>query len=355
MSSLLSFLVVFSLLVLVSMLSHVHGKLINDVNQLGTNGCDLFEGRWVYDDSYPLYNSSVCPFIEKQFDCLKNGRPDKDYLKYRWQPNECNLPRFNAIEFQQKFKGKQMMFVGDSISLNQWQSLTCMLHAADPQAKYISKRIGGTSIFTFPKYNTSYLLFRNAFLVDITTENNGTRVLKLDSLSSAAQWKDMDVLIFDSWHWWLHTGRKQPWDLVQDGNSTYKDGPRLTLYEKALDTWAKWVDSEVDTTKTKVFFQGVSPDHDNPTSSGSKTCEGVTQPLKSTEEVHQEELILEKVLRGMNKSVYLLNITKLSQYRADGHPSVYGHGGHRDLDCTHWCLAGVVDAWNLFLNALLGL
>ncbi|XP_070037523.1 protein trichome birefringence-like 43 isoform X2 [Nicotiana tomentosiformis] len=266
------------------------------------------------------------------------------------------LPWFNAIEFQQKFKGKQMMFVGDSISLNQWQSLTCMLYAAEPQAKYVSKRIGGTSIFTFPKYNTSYVLFRNAFLVDITTENNGTRVLNLDSLSSAAQWKDMDVLIFDSWHWWLHTGRKQPWDFVQDGNSTYKDGNRLTLYEKALNTWAKWVDSEVDTTKTKVFFQGVSPDHDNPASSGSKTCEGVTQPLKSTEEVHQEELVLEKVLRGMNKSVNLLNITKLSQYRADGHPSVYGHGGHRDLDCTHWCLAGVVDTWNLFLNnALLGL
>lgn len=49
---------------------------------------------------------------------------------------------------------------------------------------------------------------------------------------------------------------------MQDGNSTYVDAPRLALYEKALTTWAKWVDSEVDTTKTKIFFQGVSPDHD---------------------------------------------------------------------------------------------
>nr|XP_016470331.1 PREDICTED: protein trichome birefringence-like 43 [Nicotiana tabacum] len=170
------------------------------------------------------------------FDCLKNGRPDKDYLKYRWQPTGCNLSRFNATKFQLKLKGKRLMFVGDSLSLDQWQSLTCMLHAADPQAD---------------------------------------------------------------------------WDLVQDGNSTCKNAPRLILYEKALNTWAKWVDSEVDTTKTKIFFQGVSPDHDN--------CARVTQPLKSTQGTHPGELILEKDLRGMSKPVHLLNVTTLSQYRADRH------------------------------------
>lgn len=36
---------------------------------------------------------------------------------------------------------------------------------------------------------------------------------------------------------------------------------RLVAYEKALNTWATWVDSNVDPAKTKVFFQGVSPDH----------------------------------------------------------------------------------------------
>ncbi|XP_060188844.1 protein trichome birefringence-like 43 [Lycium barbarum] len=327
-----------ALFFLLFMLNNVHGKL-------ETNDCDLFQGNWVYDDSYPLYDSSVCPFIEKQFDCLKNGRPDKEYLKYRWQPNGCFLPRFNATEFQLKFKGKSLMFVGDSLSVDQWQSLTCMLHAADPQAEYTSKRVGATSFFTFPKYNTSYLVFRDVFLVDIIKEYNGTRVLELDSLSSAAQWKEMDVLVFDSWHWWLHTGRKQAWDLVQDGKSTYKDAPRLTLYKKALNTWAKWVDSEVDTTKTKVFFQGVSPDHGN--------CVGETKPSRNTQGPHPGELVLENVLRRMKKPVHLLNVTTLSQYRADGHPSVYGFGGHRNIDCTHWCVAGVADTWNVLLSALL--
>lgn len=58
-------------------------------------------------------------------------------------------------------------------------------------------------------YNVSLMLLRNALLVDLITKN-GIRVLKLDSIENARPWKEMDVLIFNSWHWWLHSGREQP-------------------------------------------------------------------------------------------------------------------------------------------------
>lgn len=51
------------------------------------------------------------------------------------------------------------------------------------------------------------------------------------------------------------------WDFIEDGTKTYRDMDRLVAYEKALNTWAKWVDTNVDPSTTKVFFQGVSPDH----------------------------------------------------------------------------------------------
>lgn len=68
---------------------------------------------------------------------------------------------------------------------------------------------------------------------------------------------------------------------------------------------------------------------------------------------HPAELVLERVLGSMSKPVHLLNITPLSQLRKDGHPSIYGLGGHRFSDCTHWCLPGVPDTWNELLYAAL--
>ncbi|KAJ6402709.1 hypothetical protein OIU84_014753 [Salix udensis] len=61
-------------------------------------GCDLYKGIWVRDEAYPLYDPSRCPFIEKEFDCQMNGRPDSDYLKYRWQPDpRCQFPSWWSL------------------------------------------------------------------------------------------------------------------------------------------------------------------------------------------------------------------------------------------------------------------
>ena len=86
-----AFPIVAALILVLSLVYQVNAKLIT---RYGKNGCDLFQGNWVYDLSYPLYNSADCPFIGKEFNCQNNGRPDNHYLKYRWKPSTCDLPRY---------------------------------------------------------------------------------------------------------------------------------------------------------------------------------------------------------------------------------------------------------------------
>lgn len=69
-------------------------------------------------------------------------------------------------------------------------------------------------------------------------------------------------------------------------------------------------------------------------------------------------------LKARGWEIDFLNITRLSEYRKDGHPTIY-RKQWRPLskeqladplsyaDCTHWCLPGVPDVWNHLLYTYL--
>lgn len=57
--------------------------------------CDLFMGSWVKDeDHHPIYKPGTCPYVDEAFSCQGNGRPDSEYMKWRWKPDGCDLPRY---------------------------------------------------------------------------------------------------------------------------------------------------------------------------------------------------------------------------------------------------------------------
>ncbi|KAF6152810.1 hypothetical protein GIB67_004639 [Kingdonia uniflora] len=321
-----------------------------------SDGCDLYEGSWVYDDLYPLYDPSSCPFIRKEFDCHKYGRPDTMFLKYKWQPADCDLPRFNSEEFLRRYKGKKIMYIGDSLSLNNWQSLVCVLHASISQPNITVHTIDSITAVTFLDYEVSVMLFHSLYLVDIEVKEIG-RVMKLDSIKNGDIWKTMDVLIFNTWQWWGRRGTGQQWDYIQEGNMVYKDMDRMVAFQKGLMTWAKWVDSAVDTAKTTVFFQGISPSHYNGTDwndPGVTNCFGQMEPIRGSTYppgLPRAHIIVNEVLSTISKPVYLLDVTTLSQLRKDAHPSKYT--GLNVMDCTHWCIPGLTDTWNQLLYAAL--
>ncbi|XP_031110604.1 protein trichome birefringence-like 41 [Ipomoea triloba] len=316
--------------------------------------CNMFEGSWVYDDSYPLYNSAACPFIRDDFNCVKYGRTNLQYLKYRWQPNDCDLPRFDGRDFLRRFKGKTIMFIGDSISLNFYESLKCLLNAAVSGESKSKVETRKTHHNYLKDYGVEVKMFHTNFLVDIERKDIG-RVLKLHSLKNGDVWKQADVLIFNTWQWWGRRGQGQPWDYIEHDGKVVKDMNRVAAFSAALDTWAKWVETEVNHTKTHVIYQGVTPSHYKGAEWGEpgvRNCLKETRPIKgSTYAVGLPvgEKIVKQAQNRMTKPFYLLDITRLSELRKDGHPAIYS--GLNTMDCTHWCLAGVPDTWAQILYA----
>lgn len=85
---------------------------------------------------------------------------------------------------------------------------------------------------------------------------------------------------------------------------------------------------------------------------GVKNCLNETRPVMGSTyavglPVPSE--IVKQAQSRMTKPFYLLDITRLSQFRKDGHPAIYS--GLNRMDCTHWCLAGVPDTWSQILYA----
>ncbi|PON65801.1 Trichome birefringence-like family [Parasponia andersonii] len=79
-----------------SVLSSRENEGLGFVDEEDGDSCDIFDGKWVWDQRYPLYKSPDCAFLDEGFRCSENGRANNFYTKWRWQPKDCDLPRFEV-------------------------------------------------------------------------------------------------------------------------------------------------------------------------------------------------------------------------------------------------------------------
>lgn len=337
---------------------------INDLQE--SNGiCDLYDGTWVVDETYPLYNASECPFAETSFNCLANGRRDKGYLKWKWKPKNCDIPRFNVGVILEKLRGKRIVFVGDSLSRTQWESMICLLMngVEDKKSVYevngnkISKKIRYLSV-RFHSFNFTIEFYRSVFLVKIGSvpKRSPKRVrstIKLDELDGiSSKWIDSDILVFNTGHWWNRAKLFEMGCYFKVGGRLKLGMSTMSAYTTALNTWASWVENMVDTDRTRVFFRTFEGSHWS--GQNGHTCEVTEKPLYRSNMEYRNNFsdIIKSVVNNMSAPVTTMYVTPMGSFRSDAHVGTWSDNPTVP-DCSHWCLPGVPDAWNQILFSYL--
>ncbi|GFY95769.1 similar to TRICHOME BIREFRINGENCE-LIKE 34 [Actinidia rufa] len=282
-----------------------------------STSCDLFSGKWVFDNkSYPLYKEKDCTFMSDQLACEKFGRKDLSYQHWR----------FNATALLERLRNKRLVFVGDSLNRNQWVSMVCLVGTSIPPELKSMHGNGSLVAFKAHEYNATIEYYWAPLLVESNSDDPvkhrlPDRIVRAQSIEKhALHWTDADILIFNSYLWWRR--------------------PKIKVL---ANEWGRDAAQNCYNETEPIWKEGHSGSGSSPKM--MKVVEGAIEGLK---------------MRGLK--VQVLNITQLTEYRKEGHPSIYRKqweplteeqvaNPESYADCIHWCLPGVPDVWNELLYA----
>ncbi|KAL5100476.1 hypothetical protein RYX36_004803 [Vicia faba] len=331
----------------------------------------------------PLYNGTTCSYIKNQRNCEVNGRPDTNYLYWRWKPNECNISNFEPNTFLKLIKNKNIVFVGDSLANNQFESLVCILSTISiPQRIFKEDTL---STYYFASHDANVSIYWSPFLVkgDQRTKG-GTPYNKIYLDKVNEKWTkhidQMDLIVLSFGHWmdvpsiYYENHSVIGCFRCREFKFKYTDVGFYVAMRKALKiTLNKIIESKfIKGNGIDVIVRTYSPTHFKGDWDKGGTC-SKTEPYKLDEKklkgkdaeirsFEMEELENFKAkAKELGFNLEVLDVTKLTLLRPDGHACVYmnpfpfvkGIPKKVQNNCVHWCLPGVVDTCNeIFLEMM---
>ncbi|KAF1862996.1 hypothetical protein Lal_00018840 [Lupinus albus] len=362
----------------------VYDRSLNLTTITKIKPCNIFSGEWVPYSKEPYYNNETCPLIIGQQNCMKFGRLDKVFLKWRWKPYECEIPLFDANLFLKIVKGKSMAFVGDSVGRNQMNSLLCLLnqvaHAEDISKRYTNNTTNIWRWF-YADYNFTLVTLWSPFLVrandsDLNGHSNKSLMnLYLDNVDEAwaSEIENFDFVIISAGQWFFRPLIFYENDQIAGCHKceqkSIKDFSHYYGYKKAFRTTLRAI-INLKGYKGVTFLRTFSPAHfENGEWNKGGNCERKKPFTK--EEIKFDGYILDTYMTQVNEFIeaekkarkrglkfLMINTTEIMLRRPDGHPNnyVYGYSKNKNVtnnDCVHWCLPGPIDTWNEFLLYML--
>ncbi|GER51376.1 protein kinase superfamily protein [Striga asiatica] len=332
--------------------------------------CDLFSGEWVPNPEGPYYTNDTCSAIQEHQNCLKFGRPDRGFLKWRWKPDDCELPVFDPARFLELVSGKSIAFVGDSVARNHMQSLICLL------SRDLSGPLDQNKRYEYRDHDFNISMFWSPYLVrtEKLDPNDDKRPFKLFLDEFDTHWTSalspFDYLIISAGHWffrptYFYLDRRLVGCLYCPETNITRHTTAYFSYRRAFRTALR---ATSDSFRGVAFLRTFAPSHFE----GAAWDKGGDCPRTrpyGRDEVRLVDYSLEMYLiqleelriahRGAvgRRKFRLFDASRAMVLRPDGHPSRYGHVQGSNLsfanDCVHWCLPGPIDAWNDFLQELL--
>ncbi|CAH9073944.1 unnamed protein product [Cuscuta epithymum] len=345
------------------------------------HACDYTNGKWVYDNLGPLYNETSCGTMKEGRNCLSHGRPDKQYLYWRWTPENCKLPRFDPKTFLETLRNKHLAFVGDSIARNQLESLLCMIATVStPELVYSHGEDNKFRRWYIPTHNLNVSIYWSPFLVKGIEKNNekNYNVHNLESVDErwASDIGKIDILVLSVGQWFklpavfYYNDQALGCHICEGKNYTEIgfDGPLRMAYKTAFKSILERKGptggsiNAILTTFPPAHFEGEwdklgTCSKTLPYEPEEKVLQGMEEDMRKIgiDEVREAKQKAKEF--GNRIKLEALDITKLSLLRPDAHPGPYMlpnpfENGVKDRlpnDCVHWCLPGAIDTWNEIL------